>query len=123
VAVALTVKSQKVSLTIIQFHAVTSITDISQKPSFNTQYTAEIIRKSSQNCVNLCLKYTKIRSPDPIAAIGGLLLRRGREGRGRRRKGKGEKGKGGIAPGPPLFRSFRHLCTYKMDESEQALGR
>jgi len=37
----------KVSLTIIQVHAVASIADISRKHSFNTQYTGEIICENS----------------------------------------------------------------------------
>ena len=61
----------KVSLTIIQVHAVTSITDISWKHCFNTQKTGEIIRQSSQNDTNLCIKCTKIRL---AAGLGPDLL-------------------------------------------------
>jgi len=68
----------KVSLAIIQVHAVTNITDISRKHSFNTQHTGEITRicQSSQDGADLCLKCTKIRLaawlyPDLLGEIKG----------------------------------------------------
>jgi len=49
------------------------ITNVSRKLAFNGQQTQTNTSLSNQKGANLCLKRTKIRSQDPIAATGAYF--------------------------------------------------
>jgi len=94
---------------------------------FNGDQTQEILRHlGTHKGANLCLKCTKIHlaaglrsdplgelkrpPPDLLAAINGVLLLRGWEGR-REGGGRGRDGKGGMWP-PNVESWIRHVCYY-----------